>query len=123
MNRVFFNHKPVGIHGSERAFLLEMHMHLIQHNRAIQVASILAVVTTALLSSGCSQSATKARQAMVQKCMDAGQSHKVCTCAMDELAKKYDIEDALAYEERWKTPLKTYQPDYAEALASCRDLK
>lgn len=94
-------------------------MHLIRHTHAIKGVSILAAVSAALFFSGCSESAAKARQAMVQKCTNAGQSHKVCTCAMDKLAKKYDIEDALAYEDRKKTPDITYEPDYAKALLSC----
>ncbi|WP_374258400.1 hypothetical protein [Aquabacterium sp.] len=98
-------------------------MHLIQHTPSARENSILAAIAVALLIGGCSQSAARAHQTMIQRCTDNGHSLKLCTCAMDKLAKKYDIEDALAYEERWKTPLKTYQPDYAEALVSCRDLK
>lgn len=94
-------------------------MHLIQRIHPIRGISILIAAALALFIAGCSESAAKARQAMVQKCTNAGQSHKVCTCAMDKLAKKYDIEDALAYEDRKKTPDITYEPDYAKALLSC----
>lgn len=79
----------------------------------------MVAAAVALCIGGCSESAAKARTAMIQKCTDDGLSQKLCTCAMDKLAKKYDMEDALAYEERKKTPDDTYRPDHTKALLSC----
>lgn len=62
---------------------------------------------------------SKFEKSMIQGCLDAGQSKKNCTCAVDTLGQTYNMKVLDEDLERLAVPLQKLQEDYLRSLMSC----